>query len=103
MSTFVLLGYFAVLARVRAHEHPLALLRRPVFLAESLAQGVGGVIEGFAYVFAPATVIVAAKRSTAVLWSIGTGNHVFHESHLVVKMITGLGLIGGIALLAMGG
>ncbi|MBI2482875.1 hypothetical protein HYV74_01700 [Candidatus Uhrbacteria bacterium] len=103
VSTLVLLGYFAVLARVRAHEHPLAFLRRPMFLVESLAQGVGGVIEGFAYAFAPAAVIVAAKRSTAVLWSIGTGNHVFHESHLAVKMVTGVGLIVGIVLLAMGG
>lgn len=95
----VLLIYFWVQAYWHFRENPLLFLRHRIFLAQSLSQGVGVVIESFAYNFAPASIITAAKRSSAVLWALVAGQMFFKEKGLVAKFVVFLLLICGIILL----
>ncbi|MBI5466045.1 MAG: hypothetical protein HY974_02015 [Candidatus Kerfeldbacteria bacterium] len=86
-------------ARFWTNQNPLILLRQSIFFTQSAAQGIGSVVESFAYSFAPASIVLAAKRSSAVLWSIVSGSQYFHERHVVLKL-TALGLLTvGIVLL----
>jgi drug/metabolite transporter (DMT)-like permease len=82
-----------------AKENPLRLLRKPIFTAEALTDGFGGVIHSFAYAFAPASIILAATRSSSVFWSVISGNRLFHEKDALVKLISLAILIVGILLL----
>jgi hypothetical protein len=95
----VLLAYFFMAARVVAKEHPLKLLARKEFAAQSATFGVGSFIESFAYAFAPASVILSAKRSFGVLWSILTGNRLFKEKRFGLKLLMCLMVTAGIVLL----
>jgi len=95
----VLLLYFTILAKYIAKEHPFKLLRKRVFFLQSFLEGVGGVLLSFAYIFAPASIIMAGKRAFAIFWTIVSGNKVFHEHHIVIKMIAFAMLAVGIILL----
>lgn len=90
--------YFYVAARM-AGERPFHSLRNPILLKQSLYEGAGSVLISFAYLFAPASIITSAKRSSSVLWSVITGNVVFHEKHLALKIIVLVMLSVGIVLL----
>lgn len=99
LSGMIVLPYFFWHALVKDKENPFKLLRSKKILSESAASGVGGILASFAYLFAPASVIVAAQRSSALCWSIVAGALHFHERHLYEK-ISVLGLTAlGIALL----
>lgn len=97
---FVILMYFFLSARFRSGENPFSFLRKPRFFLQSSANGVGGILQSFAYLFAPASVIVAAERSTAVLWSVLSGNIYFREKNFWLKVALMGGIIVGIILLA---
>lgn len=100
MIIFAILAMaFFIGALVWSKENPLRLIRRPVFLAEALTDGFGGVIHSFAYAFAPASIILAATRSSSVFWSVISGNRLFHETGALVKLISLGILIIGILLL----
>lgn len=97
----VLIAYFAILAVTATREHPFRLLLRRAALAQSVTMGIGGVIESFAVLFAPISIILAAKRSSSVLWSVIAGRLTFHEGRLLLK-ITAVVLLGiGLVLLAV--
>ncbi|MEK7560318.1 MAG: hypothetical protein AAB522_03410, partial [Patescibacteria group bacterium] len=66
---------------------------------QSATSGAGSVAMSFAYVFAPASVIVTAKRSFMIFWSILSGSIYFHEKRIVLKFIAMAFLISGIILL----
>ena len=95
----ILLIYFASLIILLDKKNPFKLLRRPVFLAQSLINGVGGVIGSFAFNFAPASIIATAKRSGAIIWATISGSLYFHERHLVFKVGILTLLISGLVLL----
>lgn len=100
VSTFLILLFF-IGAIVIAKENPIFFLKKPVFLTQTVIMGVAGVIGSVAYVFAPASVITTAKRSSAMVWAITSGKFNFGETHVVVKIISMLLLAGGTILLVI--
>ena len=87
-------------AVVKDKENPFKLLRSKKILSESAASGVGGILASFAYLFAPASVIVAAQRSSAMCWSVVAGALHFHERHMYEKVsVLGLTIMGIILLI----
>lgn len=97
-----LLIYFWILARYQAKANLWQAIRQPSALSQTLAQGIGGVIESFAYQFAPASVIVGAKRAAAVLWSTVAGRLMFKEENFRQKLGWVIILTLAILLLAIG-
>lgn len=89
--TAILLAYFIVMS-LRAGQKPWRFLWRPIPGLQSFSSGAGGVLEGFAYKYAPASIILTLKRALGVLWSILFGNAYFKEKHLRHKLVA-LGLI----------
>lgn len=99
LASLVILPCFFWYAIRKEKENPFKLLRSKRILSESAASGFGGILASFAYLFAPASVIVAVQRSSAVCWSIVAGALHFHERHLYEKVsVLGLTVLG-IALL----
>jgi len=97
LTVMVLVFY---LAARRSQASPLKLLVSPLTGAQSLASGLSGAIEGFAYAFAPASVILALKRTAALLWTIFFGRTYFHERSLIQKLHAGAWTSTGLFLLA---
>jgi hypothetical protein len=91
-------AFFYFLASARGAS-PAKLLFRPITGMQSLADGLGLAIEAFAFSYAPASVVVALKRSMAVIWSIVFGQHYFHEHKVKKKIYAGAILAMGLALL----
>ena len=71
------------------------------FLAQSILSGIGSVASSIAYTFAPASIITSGRRASSILWSIISGNRIFHEKHLVIKIISFVFIIIGLALLVI--
>jgi len=92
----ILICYFLFFAFFVAKENPFGFLKKPIFFAQSFSVGVGIVMGSFAFSFGPASVIIAAKRSSAVLWSVLSGNMYFREKHIILKLflflLFGLGI-----------
>jgi hypothetical protein len=100
LSGMIILPYFLWHALAIDKENPFKLLRSKKILSESAASGVGGILASFAYLFAPASVIVAVQRSSAVCWSIVAGALHFHERHIVEKLsVVGLTILGIVLLI----
>lgn len=97
----ILVFYFWCKARLVAEESPEQFLRQPVFLLQSASAGVASLLGSFAFVFAPASVILAAKRSSAVLWAMLSGRRYFKERHFAAKLLGFFFLAAGLVLLAM--
>ncbi len=71
-----------------ARENPFRLLRKQLPFLQSTSHAGDAFVGSFGYLFAPASVILAATRSFSVLWGIAFGNRVFHEKGLVLKIST---------------
>ena len=97
---FLLLFVFILALKV-GHENPLTLLTKRTFFIQSFSAGVGGVLISFAYLFAPASTVTAAKRAVSVLLAIVAGNLYFKEKHLVLKIALFVFIVTGITLLAI--
>ncbi|OGY51191.1 MAG: hypothetical protein A2951_00780 [Candidatus Buchananbacteria bacterium RIFCSPLOWO2_01_FULL_56_15] len=98
---FVLLVCFFILATFRAKENLFVFLTKPIFLLQSASTGFGGVIESFGFNFGAASVMVAAKRSSAIFWSLIAGKTFFREKHMVFKFLVFFVLLIGLVLLAI--
>ena len=72
---------------------------KPHAIVQSVTIGVASVFISFAYLLAPASIIVAAKRSSTVIFSVVSGSAVFHEKKVGVKIIATFACIAGILLL----
>lgn len=101
LITLILLAYCAISAHVFYKERPWALLKQPIFFAQSATYGIGHVLDSFAYLFGPASVITVAKRAASTLWSLVSGRIIFHEKHLIIKIISLCLMISGIILLGV--
>ena len=95
----ILMFYFIFGAKIFAKENPFRFLKNKIHLTQSGTHGIASVLESFAYSFAPPSIIMAAKRSSAVLWSIISGNVYFKEKHPLIKIIAFLFIIIGMILL----
>lgn len=94
------IGLFFLYGAIRFNrENPLRLMFRRMPMAQSATYAIGSFVEGFAYQYAPASIILAAKRSFSVLWAIIFGNRLFHEKHLALKLVTFALVASGILLL----
>lgn len=93
--------FFGIMAKYKAKENVWTLLTRPVSAFQSLSMGLAGVFESFAYLFAPASVIVGAKRGLEVLWSILAGHYYFKELGLKTKLLAFILIIFALGLLAL--
>jgi uncharacterized membrane protein len=92
------LTFFYIKSRQQGTS-PIKLLTNRITGIQSISNGLGLAIESFAYQYAPASVIVATKRSFAVMWSIVFGHHYFHERRLRQKIVAGAVLVIGLIIL----
>lgn len=96
-----LLLFFVILAFAVGRENPFRLVWKPVFSGQTASVGLATVLESFAYNYAPASIIMAAKRASAVFWSTLSGNLYFRERHFLFKLTAFALLAVGIVLLAV--
>lgn len=101
LMCIILFVYFFLLILWLDKKNPFKLLRRPLFLAQSLVGGAGGVVTGFAYNFTTAAIATTAKRSSAIMWSMVSGGLYFHERHILFKICILILLISGLILLIL--
>lgn len=97
----ILLVYFFIRACSRDGRHFLKLLGRPLYLLQAGVHGLSGLAESFAYSLAPASVILTAKRSSAVMCALFSGSLYFKEQHILIKLGIFILLAGGLVLLAL--
>lgn len=88
-------------AWIRGHENVFRYLTHPLCIIQSLAAGVAGVCMSFAYAFAPASLVVALKRSFELFASLISGNILFHEKKLFMKISAFLFAVLGIVLMSV--
>ena len=101
LITVILMIYFFIMAYYTAKENPLSFFKKPIFLTQSVVSGISSVISSFAYIFAPSSIITAARRSFDVLLSIVCGNVYFNEKHLGIKIFAMFFVVSGIIVLAL--
>lgn len=93
----ILLVYLSIAAWKCCREQPWKLLQKPVFLGQSATYGAGIVLDSFAYLFAPASIVTVIKRALSVFWSIVVGHFVFKEKSMLIKLLcfalTALGIV----------
>jgi hypothetical protein len=102
-QTFYLLlltGFFLIMARRAEKTNPLRLLKQTKYLIESLSMGVSLMLVSYGYSFEAASVVTTAKRAFTVLASIVSGNAIFKEKHLAVKLTAFVLTVGGLVMLA---
>jgi hypothetical protein len=91
----VMLAAMLFASKYYGHENVFASLLKPRLFVQSLIAGVATVPLSYAYLYAPASVITAAKRAFEILGSIVSGQAYFREKHLIVK-------VSALALIAAG-
>ncbi len=100
--TVILLIYFWIAGLMFSGKNNFKrMFSSRIFFFQSLIQGFAGAVESFAYPFAPASIIMAVKRSSATTWSMLSGQFVFSEKNFAFKASLLVLLIGGIVLLAV--
>lgn len=92
--------FFLTLA-LAARQNPFALLTRPVFALQVVLSGASAMLISFAYLFAPASVITAGKRSFSVLWATLSGNIYFGEDRALIKLVCFALISTGIIMLVL--
>ena len=97
----ILLVTFFFIALVKVKENPFIFLTKPIFLLQSLSVGLGGMIESFAYNYGAASLIIAAKRSSAIFWSLLSGKQYFKEKNIVFKILITILLVLGLVFLSL--
>jgi hypothetical protein len=80
------LAFFSLACFVQG-SNPFRLLSKPRNNTQSMTAGLSGVLEGFAYLYAPASVVVSLKRGTALIWSTISGKIYFKEENLIQKLV----------------
>lgn len=93
--------YLMLVLRFKTKEKLGTYLRKPVSLVQALTDGCGTLIGSYAYLFAAASIIVTARRSSTVLWSTLSGIAVFKEDHKRLKLFVAFLLIVVLVLLAL--
>lgn len=93
--------YLFIAASLATKQNPLRHFKEPRVILQSLGTGCEVVLTSFAYLFAPSSLVMTARRTSAILWAILAGNHFFHEGHVGGKL-AGLGILSlGLILLVI--
>ncbi len=101
ITSFFLLIFLFIMSIWKYKENPLTYVFKKEFFAQSILMGIGGVFVSKAYLYAPASVVTSGKRAFSILWSIVSGNKLFNEKHLAIKIISFLLIILGLVLLVL--
>lgn len=96
-----LLAFLFPMAIFKTKENPFSFFKQKIFCFQSLINVIPSFLNSYAYIFAPASVILSAYRSSAVFWSVVSGKFYFHEKHFSIKILCLILLVGGIILLAI--
>ncbi len=86
-------------AQIFNKQNLFKLFTHPFAFLQAGSMGLGSVLDGFAYSYAPASIISAAYRSAQAFWTLVSGSFYFHEHKIVTKVIAVIFLMGGIFLL----
>ena len=98
----VVIPAFYYLARRAGEGSPLQALRQRRVLLQSSLHGGAMILGSYAFLYAPASVLLAAARGSAVMASVLTGHWFFHEKKFALKIAGFIGCAIGIALLMSG-
>ena len=98
MYTILLISFF-IFDRIKFKENPMSFLNKRIFLVQSLAIWIGGIIQDFAYYYGAASIITTAKRWLAIIRSMITGKIYFKEKHVMVRIYILIPLILWLILL----
>jgi hypothetical protein len=86
---------------LQGHQNVFRALLRPKALLQSAVIGASNVMMGFAYAFAPASVITSSKCAIDVLLAIISGRAFFHENKLLLKLGAFATVAAGLTLIAL--
>lgn len=92
------LVFFALMTYISEKRLPLHFLLNRKQGAQSLSAGLSVAIESFAFMYAPATIVIAVKRGLSIVWSIVFGQRMFQEQNLGVKAVACVICMCGLAL-----
>ena len=84
--SLVLMLYFFIRATQEKRENPVQFFRHPILLVQAMATGLSSAAGSYAIVFAPASVVTAALRASAVLFSLLSGKFYFQEKKFTLKI-----------------
>lgn len=91
--------YFGVRTWYETKKEPFSLYRHSWAIYQSVFAGIASVVQSFAYLFAPASVIVTAVRSASVLAALASGRIYFAEGKLGEKIVSAMIVVVGLVLL----
>ncbi len=91
--TFFLLSYLFIATYYTTKRNPLRHFKRPQVILQSFTIGIESVITSFAFSLAPSSIVMTARRTSSVLWSIMSGNLYFKEKKARAKL-AGLSVLG---------
>lgn len=97
----ILLVFLTGMAFFKAKENPFVFLKQKIYIFQTLINVIPSFLISYAYIFAPASVILSAHRSSAVFWSVISGKAYFKEKYFLVKILCLVLLSGGIVLLTI--
>lgn len=92
-------AYFLVLSLLYVRQNPFTLLRERRYWVQFIASSVDHAAIGFAFIFAPASIIITVRRALGVLFAVISGELYFHEKHILLKLLSFVLVAGGLALL----
>lgn len=93
---------FLIVAKRKKLISTKILRNHTKWLIPSSFYGLGVVIAGYAFLFAPASVLTATARAAGIMAAVLAGHWMFKEKHFVVKIIGFIGCAAGVILLALG-
>jgi hypothetical protein len=99
--TCLLTIYLGIAAVVTTKKNPLRHFKRPQVIIQSFSTGVNSIITSIAFIYAAASIIMTARRASAILWSILAGKLVFNEQKLSYKFAALGAMCFGLYLLTL--
>ncbi|MCC6643892.1 hypothetical protein IT411_04025 [Candidatus Peregrinibacteria bacterium] len=96
----VLVIFLMLLLIFKTKENPFKFMFRRIEIGEAMSVGLCTLLSSYAYIFAPASVILTARRAGGVLWSTLSGIFFFKEDHKKQKAFTAFTLVIILILLA---
>lgn len=101
LQHIILLVVLLGVAWVRTGENLMTQIFRRDHLTQSLAAGAASVFLSYAYLFAPASIIMAGKRAFEIIGAILSGHAMFKEKHVVLKFTSCAIIMAGIGLMVV--
>ena len=96
---FAMLLFFIGMGFWYEKKNPFRLFRHGVCWAQAGLMGFGAVLGSLSFLYAAPSVLMTVKRAVAIFASIASGNAVFHEKKLLLKVFAGVLVVIGFVLL----